>query len=115
MAKNPQSGEVNKSAAIRELLKQNPRITASEAVDILAARGIDVAPNLYYFVKGKLKGRKGRRRKMRRKVASVMANGEMPQAAGKSDVLATIRKVKGLAAEVGGLRKLMALVEALSE
>ena len=32
-----------------------------------------------------------------------------------ADVLATIKKVKGLAAEVGGLRKLKALVEALSE
>jgi hypothetical protein len=33
----------------------------------------------------------------------------------RSDVLATIKKVKGLAAEVGGMRKLVALVEALSE
>ena len=59
------------------------------------------------------RGRKGRRRKMRRQVESVMATSS--GAAPRSDVLATINRVKGLAAEVGGMKKLAALVEALGE
>jgi hypothetical protein len=39
------------------------------------------------------------------------ANGAAAPRSG--DVVATINKVKGLAAEVGGLKKLAALVEAL--
>src|SRR5438477_12385480 len=108
MARKLKEGEVNKSAEIRNLLKQNPRIKASEAMDALRQRGIDVASSLFYFTKGKMRGRKGRRRKMRQNVANVMANG-----ATGGDVVATIKKVKGLAAEVGGMRKLMQLVQAL--
>jgi hypothetical protein len=113
MARKGQTGEVNKSEEIRRLLKVNPTITATEAIDTLAKRGITVASSLFYFTKGKMKGRKGRRRKIQREVASVMGNGTTTTAT--SDVLATIKKVKGLAAEVGGLKKLTALVEALSE
>ena len=58
---------------------------------------------------------KGRRRKIRRKVANVMSNGEVAATPAKSDVLGTIKKVKGLATEVGGLRKLAELLAALRE
>ncbi len=62
-----------------------------------------------------MKGRKGRRKKARQMVQSVSATmsagGVAPAKAG--DVIATILKVKHLAAEVGGLKKLKALVEAL--
>ena len=53
---------VNKSQAIRELLHQNPKIKAQEAIDTLAKQGIDVASSLFYFTKGKVKGRRGRRK-----------------------------------------------------
>jgi hypothetical protein len=109
MAKKAGNGEVNKSAAIRQLLEQNPALKASEVIATLADRGIDVAPSLFYFTKGRLRGRKGGRRKMRQKAekaAGATANG---------DALSTIKKVKGLASEVGGLKKLMALVQALRE
>ena len=82
---------------------------------LLAQKGIKVDKSLFYYVKGKMKGMKGRRRKIRRKVATVMSNGQAATPTGPGDVLATIRKVKGLAAEVGGLKKLKALVEALGE
>ena len=51
---------------------------------------------------------KGRRKKARRMVAKVAARGN-------NDPVATILKVKGWANEVGGLRRLKALVDALSE
>jgi hypothetical protein len=115
--KSTKSGEVNKSHEIRELLKQNPSISASEAIATLAKRGIKVVPNQFYFNKGKMLGKKGRRKKARQMVANVTAtmssNGATPTKT--SDVIATILKVKHLAGEVGGLKKLKSLVEALGE
>ena len=108
-------GEVNKSAAIRELLTKNPEATASEVTTTLAGKGIKVAPNLYYFVKGKMSGKKGRRKKARQMVEKVTATMSNNSAASHGEVVATILKVKHLAADVGGLKKLKALVEALGE
>ena len=114
MARKGQAGEVNKSEEIRQLLKANPKITAPQAIETLAQRNIVVAASLFYFVKGKLHGQRGRRRKLRRQVANAMGGNGAPPA-GTADVLATIKKVKALALEVGGLKKLTALVEALRE
>jgi predicted PP-loop superfamily ATPase len=100
---------VNKSQAVRELLTKNPTLTTKEIISTLAGQGIKVKPPLIYFVKGRMRGRKGRRRKAQREVASVIAPS------GSSDTLSTVLKVKKLAVEVGGLGKLKALVEALSE
>ncbi len=102
----------NKSESIRQLLRKNPDISANDAIAELKKGGTDVGGNLFYFVKGKMLGKKGRRRKVRRQVASAMAANGAPSTS-HSDVIATIKKVIGLATEVGGLKKLQALVEAL--
>jgi hypothetical protein len=121
MAKKSTEGKVNRSAAIRDLLKENPKIKASEAISTLAAKGVTVTSGHFYVVKGKLLGRKSRRKKSKQKAVGLMTapvNGEAVATTpvkAKSDALATIQKIKGLAAEVGGLRSLRALVEALSE
>ena len=99
---------VNRSEEIRQLYRANPKMTVKEAVSTLADRGIKVGENLVYFVKGKLKGQRGRRKRM---VANVAAS----TGTSRNDAVVTIRKVKGLAAEVGGLNQLKALVEALTE
>ncbi len=109
MARKAQNGEVNKSAAIRDLLEQNPSIKAKEVVTTLGERGVKVAPGLVYFIKGKMKGKRGRRKQLQGQETRVATGG-----LATSDPLATIRKVKALASEVGGLKKLAALVEALS-
>jgi hypothetical protein len=114
MAKKAQAGEVNKSEEIRKLIKANPKISANEAISTLGAKGIKIDSSLFYYNKGKVVGKRGRRRKLRRNVAAVMSNG-VAAAPAKSDVVGTINKVKGLAAEVGGLKKLGALVAALTE
>jgi hypothetical protein len=114
-------GEVNKSAAIREVYAEKPDAKAKEVVSILAEKGIKVTSSLVYLIKGKIAGGKKRRRKNKRKAMNLIAasaNGNAVATAPakeKSDALATIQKIKGLAAEVGGLRSLRALVEALSE
>lgn len=118
--KKLQEGEVNRSQAIRDLLKANPKIKASEAISTLAARGVTVTSGHFHVVKGKVLGRKSRLKKNKQKAVTMMtasANGDTaaPPVKAKSDALATIRKIKGLAAEVGGLHSLKALVDALSE
>jgi hypothetical protein len=119
--KAKQAAEVNRSQAIRDLLKEKPDIKANDAVSALAEKGITIKSSLFYIVKGKVAGGKIRRRKNKRKAINLIAastNGDTVATTPtkvKSDALATIQKIKGLAAEVGGLRSLKALVEALSE
>src|SRR5471032_2804488 len=102
---------VNKSEEVRQMLKANPAITAKEVVAAMNAKGLKISGNLYYFIKGQMKGRKGRKKKAQKMVATVAEATNVT----KSDALSTILKVKALANELGGLKKLKALVEALSE
>jgi hypothetical protein len=114
-----QKNGVNKSEEIRQLLKANPEIGAQEAIAALGAKGIKISDNLYYFVKGHIKGRKGKKKKAQHVVANIGETNGVAKVAEannvpKSDALSTILKVKALAIDVGGLKKLKALVEALS-
>jgi hypothetical protein len=59
-----------------------------------------------YFVKGHTKGRKGRRKYQRRQATAVIG--------ASGDPVAAITKVKHLADELGGMKKLRALVVAMS-
>jgi hypothetical protein len=97
---------VNKSSHIRDLLAQNPNTSVKEIVETLAKKGVTVTPNLVYLIKAKAKARK--RRRVRQQVAQVVANGKL-------DPVLLVRKVKALAAEVGGLGKLKGLLEALQD
>lgn len=99
---------VNKSEEVRQLLKANPQTPVKEIVSNLAGRGIKVSESQVYFIKGQMKGRRGRHKKARQMVERVTATGN-------TDPVATILKVKSWAAEVGGMKKLKALVDALSE
>jgi hypothetical protein len=58
-----------------------------------------------------MKGRKARKQKAQNAVAKVAESTHVT----KSDALSTILKVKAWAKEVGGMKILKALVEALSE
>lgn len=117
MAKKAHLGKVNKSQAIRELLKGNPDIKANDAISQLKDMGIPIKMNLFYFVKGNLAGQKKRRKNNKQKAVSLVSastDGSRP-AVTKSDALATIQKIKALAGQVGGLRTLKSLVDVLSE
>ncbi len=88
---------------------------ASSVVGALEQSGVKVASSLVYSIKAKMgKGKRPGRPRGKTK-ASATANGVVAPTSGSNDVASTVRKVKGLANEVGGLKKLMALVEALSE
>jgi hypothetical protein len=110
MARKSSSNEVNRSQAIRDLLKTHPDIGGKEAIAKLAEQGIEVKNSLFYLVKGKMIGSKKRKKRATAKAVQI-AKASAPVG---SDALATIKKVKVLAAEVGGLRTLKALVEALT-
>ena len=69
MAKKKQSQSM--SAAIRDVLKANPKLTAKEVVTALAKKGLRVKEGLVYFVKGRMKGRKGRRKKAGQRIQFV--------------------------------------------
>lgn len=99
---------VNKSEEIRQLLKANPDMKAKEVVETLGAKGIKITDALVYFIKGKMHSRKKRKQKAEAMVAHVAVATSTP------DPLAAILKIKALATELGGMKKLRALVEALS-
>jgi hypothetical protein len=102
------SSDVNKSEEIRALLRANRKMKAKDVVATLAERGISVSEGLVYFTKGRMRGRRGRKAKME-KMASAVKNTT------GGDALATLMKIKTLANDLGGLKKLKALVDALSE
>ena len=104
-----QKSDVNKSEEVRQLLKANPEMPVKEIVETMAGRGRTVTPNLVYFIKGRMSGRKARKKKAQKMVAQVAT----ATTSTNSDALKTILKVKSWADEVGGMKKLKALVEAL--
>jgi hypothetical protein len=112
MARKASSGGVNKSEAIRDLLKTNPKISGKDAIDALAAKGIEVKNSLFYLVKGKTLGGRRRRR-------TAAKNGQVAQssttAAKQNDTVATIRKVQQLGNDVGGIKVLKKIIDVLSE
>jgi hypothetical protein len=106
----------NKSEAIRQLLKANPKMKAKEIVSTLSAEGVNATEALVYFVKGKLRGRKARKRRVSKKAAKVAEKvAKVGVTTNGLDALSVILKVKKLASEVGGMGKLQAMVEALGQ
>src|SRR5262245_16101137 len=99
-------GGPNKSQAVRDILKQKPDIAVKDVVATMAGKGMKITPNLVYFIKGKLKGGKQRRKKIVRAARAASANG---------DPVALIRDVRALAERSGGFRRLKELVEALAQ
>src|SRR5258708_32138203 len=104
------SGEVNKSQAIRELLKEQPKINGAEAVAALAAKGVDIKVGLFYLVKGNALGRKTRRKKREAKAVDVVETKSTKTPTSHGDAVATILKVKMFAKEIGSLGALKELI-----
>ena len=106
MAKSKSNG-VNKSQEIRNALKDNPKAKSSEIVALLAAKGIKIAPSLVYMVKSHMKRKQ---RRQRRELATSTS-----KALGIANPVDLILKVKALAGEAGGIRKLKQLVDVMAE
>ena len=109
------NGKPNKTEQVRDYLKANPSATALQAITALAKKGTKVTSSLVYSIKAKMKNRKGPGKQIGKSAASVTSNGAVSSTSSSNDLASTVRKVKSLANEVGGLATLKALVEALSE
>jgi len=101
---------VNKSEAIREAMKNNPKAAPAEIVEILKGKGVEVAVGLVYQVKqqsGKKKknGKKNRDNQAKGKASS---NGKV----GFGAAIATVRKA---ASAVGGIDNLLEIATALKD
>lgn len=131
-----------KSDAVREMLASHPDMTAGEIAEALSRKGITISTQLVYNLRTK-PGKKRRKSGAAKDLAAgIVTMNEMRgtrraksapefmaqrppygpgQAAAEAyaesrpeSVLGTIKRVKALAADVGGLPKLRSLVEALS-
>lgn len=96
----------SKSAMIREYLKANRKAPAKQVVEAMKAKGITVTEGLVYAQKGRIKGRKIRRKKIMRAVQAAGVNG---------DPVVLIHDVRALAVRAGGYQRLKELVEALGQ
>jgi hypothetical protein len=103
----PGSGEVNKSAAIRELLEKDPHTPTKDIISTLQQRKIKVHPNLVYLLKSKMKA--SRRRHKRQQVV------ENSKQMGIANPVELILEVRRLSEQAGGLRRFKELVDALAE
>jgi hypothetical protein len=97
--------KVNKSAAIREAIRSNPKAKAKEIVALVRAKGIKVTVPLVYYIKSH-----SNKAKRKAKRARVMASAN-----GQGDVLGIIVGLKQLAAQSGGIGNLKKIVDALAE
>jgi hypothetical protein len=102
----PKGKKTNKSQAIRDLLTARPEMTAKEVLAALSSRGLKVKDSLVYFIKGKMKAKTHRRKRVVRAARAASTNG---------DPVTLIREVKVLAGRAGGIGKLKELVEAMAE
>ena len=78
-----------------------------EIVTNLASRGITINPNLVYYIKGRMKRRRGQQKG--RHAVRVSRN------AGIANPVELVRSVKHLAGSAGGMRHLKELVDILAE
>src|SRR5262245_33853553 len=101
----------NKSQAIRDLLSANPDMAVRDVVANMSSEGMKVTPNLVYFIKGKMKSTKRRKKRVVRAATAAAGNNGV---ASKTDAITMIREVKALAEKAGGYAKLKELVDALA-
>ena len=111
MARRSKNG-VNLSQAIRDEYAKHPEIKARDLIASLKSQGIEVKSNLVYLIKGKLKAEQGAQRTANRKAAKV---AKAAASIGAGDAVGTILLVKKLAAELGGMPTLKAIVDALND
>ena len=99
--------EVDKSAAVREILAKDPNTPAKEIIATLGKQGIKISEAYVYMLKRKVK-LKGRKEKREKAVAA-------SSSAGLANPVELIQGIKVLAARAGGMRTLKKLVDLLAE
>jgi hypothetical protein len=95
-----------KSAAVREVLAQDPKTPVSQIISRLHDNGIEVNNNLVYQIRRKFRAER-RKEKRQATLASRQSRGASPAT--------LVRGIKELAAQVGGMARLQELVEVLAQ
>jgi arginine repressor len=90
-----------KSQAVRELLKQDANMKTRDIVAALAEKGMKIRSSTVYMIKARM------RRNRRRQAVRAAGND-------KVNAVHLVLKIKGLAAEAGGINNLKQLVDALA-
>lgn len=103
--------KVNKSAAIRDLYAENPKMPVRIAVEELAKDGIKVAPSQVYFVLGGSTGKAKQKKKQARRAVAI--HRKAGNKTGMSDPVAVITDLMALADRAGGMANLKRLIEVL--
>jgi hypothetical protein len=104
-AKTEEAEAPSKSESIRMAMKDNPKSPPAEIVEILKAKGVEVAVGLVYQVKANLAAKK--------KPKEPKASTKAPAASNATVSIAALGEVKKLAESVGGLDNLEKIVQAL--
>jgi arginine repressor len=111
--------EVNRSQAIRDHFKLNPKATTQEVVDTLASHGITVTPNLVTTVKAKLNQKRAARKAAKAAATSEAKTSGVNKTQAVRDYLKANKKAKaqevadalaeqGVAVTVGYVRTIRA-------
>jgi len=101
----PAKGEPSKADAIRSVLASHPKMKTKDVVAELAGKGIRVSANHVYIIKSKSKQRRRKAQKAR-----VDAVAQVNMIRNPADAVIRVRR---LGDEVGGLRVLKQLVDAI--
>jgi hypothetical protein len=104
--------DINKSAAIREVLAQNGDMTAPAVVSALGKQGISVTAALVYSVK---KTQQEKKAKEAKRAAQANGNKAKTPVKGSSNPAKLVSDVKSIAGQVGGMKNLKQLVDVLAE
>jgi hypothetical protein len=105
----------NTSQTIRDYLTTNPEAKAKEVVEALAKAGVKTNEGLVYAVKGGMKEKKRRKKRVAKAAMAAVSKPSGNGKASKPDAITMIREVRALAERAGGYDKLKELVEALAE
>jgi len=97
----------NKSQAIRDALAADPKADFKTVQAKLAESGLKIGNALFYMVKSKA----GKAKRRAKRDSAVAASGGMVV----QNPLAMLKKLKGLADEVGGMKNLLQIVTLLAE
>ena len=99
---------VNKSQAIRDMLRQQPSASPLAVSESLAKQGVKVSPGFVSTVKSK-SGAKKKRRRVKKKV------GRPARPAGDTISMSALVQAKRLADQLGGVDKAQDALSALSK
>jgi hypothetical protein len=108
--KKDSEAKVNKTAAVKEALKANPKISTRDISELLKTRGIEVTIGYVSAIKSKMKG------KRKKKVATAAPAAEAAPARPKDAVsIALLQKAKKMVKDLGGVKAAKQAIDALAQ